>query len=251
MHLKTDYEIGALPHAEHPMPQARREHWQNLNGTWDFCKIKNDGTRTAKGKILVPFSPETVNSGIARGFSLPSGESLFYARDVFLDDTAITGRVLLHFGAVDSECEVLWNGTAVGAHRGGFTPFTLDITAQCHAGENRLAVLVRDEATRNGGARGKQADKHGGIWYTPQSGIWQTVWLEYVPTCYIKSLKITPDAATKTVRLSADSDGATVKATVFDGGAEILSCSFVGETLLSYDFELWSPEHPKLYDLLL
>ena len=248
MKLKTAYSIGDVPHGEHPLPQAAREHWLNLNGKWEFCKIDAAGNRSFEGEILVPFSPETLNSGIGEGFVLERGASLCYFRTVVLDKSMLQGKTLLHFGAVDSSCEVFFNGTRVGAHRGGFTSFSFDVTDVCCKGENTVEVIVRDEATRNGGARGKQSDTRGGIWYTPQSGIWQTVWLESMPKKHIQNLKITPNATKRTVKIEADSMGGKIEIRVFDNGREILHEKFTDEITLSYDFELWSPEHPKLYE---
>ena len=251
MKLKTVYPIGEVPHGEHPLPQAAREHWLNLNGKWEFCKIDAAGNKSFEGEILVPFSPETLNSGVDEGFVLERGSSLCYSRTVMLDKSMLQGTTVLHFGAVDSSCEVFFNGTRVGAHRGGFTAFSFDVTDVCRKGENTLEVIVFDEATRNGGARGKQSDTRGGIWYTPQSGIWQTVWLESMPKKHIRNLKITPDAMKKTVKIAADSMGGKIEIRVLDNGEEILQGKFTDEITLSYDFELWSPEHPKLYDFVL
>lgn len=247
MRLKTAYAVGDIPHSEHPTPQAMRESWLNLNGKWEFCKIDAAENKSFEGEILVPFSPETLNSGIGEDFVLERGSRLRYFRTVSLDKSMLQGTTLLHFGAVDSECEVFFNGARVGAHRGGFTPFTLDVTEVAHKGENTLEVIVRDEATRNGGARGKQSDTRGGIWYTPQSGIWQTVWMESMPKKYIKSFKITPNAMEKTVKIEVSSP-TKQEIRVFDGDKEILHRKFAGEIVLSYDFALWSPESPKLYD---
>ena len=246
--LKTPYTVGEIPHSEHPTPQCAREHWMTLNGLWQFCKIDPAGNRSFEGEILVPFSPESLLSGISEGFSLKRGEKLRYFRTVCVDNALLQGKTLLHFGAVDSECEVYVNGTLVGAHRGGFTAFCFDVSEVLHTGENDLEVLVTDEATRNGGARGKQSDTRGGIWYTPQSGIWQSVWLEGMPKNHIADLRITPNAEKKTVKIAASSPE-MVTARVLDGGKEIIRVDFEGEVTLSYDFQLWSPENPKLYDL--
>lgn len=248
--LETNYEVGIIPHSEYPRPQAERKAWLCLNGKWNFYKETPAGEKSFEEKILVPFSPETLNSGL-KNFQLLSGEKIVYSRPVTLDKTLLQGTTLLHFGAVDSECEVFFNGTLVAAHRGGFTAFTADITNVAKLGENTLKVVCTDEATRNGGARGKQNDKRGGIWYTPQSGIWQTVWMESMPKNYIRGLKITPDAENKTVLISADSGGEEQELFVFDGEREILRETFEKDVLLAYDFELWSPENPKLYDLII
>ena len=251
IHLPTKYVLGELPHSEHPQPQAAREHWLCLNGTWSLQRQDANGTVNYCGKILVPFSPETLNSGVEEGFVLSSGERLIYERTVVLSPMLLQGKTLLHFGAVDSACEVYWNGRHVGGHVGGFTAFALDVTEVATLGENQLRVEVTDEATRNGGARGKQSDRRGGIWYTPQSGIWQTVWLESMPQRYVHGLRLIPDAQKKTVRVQSESFEELQRITVYDGGREILSASYERETLLSYDFELWSPEHPKLYECVI
>ena len=248
MNLKTKYNVSTVPHAEHPRPQMRREDWLCLNGKWSFAKLTAEGQTAYEGEIIVPFSPETVNSGIPDGFVLGQGERLIYRRKLILTETLLRGTTLLHFDAVDSECEIFVNGTRVGAHRGGFTAFSVDVSDALQLGENELSVECTDEATRNGGARGKQSDKRGGIWYTPQSGIWQSVWLESMPQKYIRNLKILPDAFTKTVRICSDSFGEAQEIVVFDGGREILRATYDREVCLSYDFALWSPESPKLYD---
>ncbi|MBQ8341173.1 MAG: glycoside hydrolase family 2, partial [Clostridia bacterium] len=249
MKLKTDYMVGEIPHSEHPHPQAARESWLCLNGKWALQKEDACGKILYDGTVLVPFSPETANSGVEEGFCLGAGERLIYRRRVTVEDELLRGTTLLHFGAVDSECQVLVNGSLAGSHRGGFTPFFLDVSALLKRGENEIEVRCTDEATRNGGARGKQSDKRGGIWYTPQSGIWQTVWLESMPKNHIKNLKITPDVVRKTLTVTSDSNGEAQEIVVFDQGKELLRRCYFDRVELSFDFELWSPEHPKLYDI--
>ena len=205
MRLKTNYNVGEIPHNEHPRPQAQRKDWLCLNGEWDF--YKTDGNKKEfEGKILVPFSPETLNSGVAEGFVLKAKEELYYTRKITLTENLLRGITLLHFDAVDSECEVYCNGTRVGAHQGGFTAFTADISAVAKLGENEISVICRDEATRNSGARGKQSDERGGIWYTPQSGIWQSVWIESMPKEKIGEFTIIPNALDKTVKIILDNN---------------------------------------------
>ena len=257
MLLKTEYMIEEIPHSEHPFPQAKRENWLCLNGRWQFCKT--DGQNTLyDGEIIVPFSPETLLSGVTTEetpFVLKSGEKLIYQRKFTLSPNLLLGTTLLHFGAVDSECRVFINGKDVGGHKGGFTAFTLDVTGFVKEGENEICVHCIDEGTRNSGARGKQSDKRGGIWYTAQSGIWQTVWIESMPKNHIKNLKITPlplvDGENPRVRISADNGKEEISITVYDDEKQIIKQTFVGETELSYPFALWSPENPKLYPFLL
>ena len=247
MRLKTAYEIGKIPHFEHPCPQAMRENGECLNGEWDFYKLGIGGERSFEGKIIVPFSPETLNSGVAAGFALGKGEKLVYTRVVEVHEGWLDGIVRLHFGAVDSECEVFVNGEKVGAHKGGYTAFSMDIQAMLKVGENEIKVVCEDNALYNGGAFGKQSLKRGGIWYTPQSGIWQTVWIERMPKDYIETPKIFTDAFQKTVRIVGEKDEER-EVVVFDQGKVILREKYKKEITLSYDFELWSPENPKLYD---
>ena len=250
MRLKTKYNIGEIPHSEHPCPQRMRKNWLCLNGKWDFYKEDTKGEKSYEGDILVPFSPETLNSGIEEGFCLLSGEKLVYTRKITVEKDLLLGCTLLHFGAVDSECKAYVNGSFVGGHIGGFTAFSLDVTEFLKEGENEIRVECWDEGTRNHGARGKQSDKRGGIWYTPQSGIWKTVWLESMPKSHILGFKITPQEDLQTVQIFVEYDGET-EISVFDGEKVILQEKFQKNLLLSYPFEVWSPENPKLYDFVL
>ena len=251
MKLKTDYIVGDIPHSEHPNPQFERDGVKVLNGKWNLKKLNANGLEVFNGKILVPFSPESINSGVVDDFVLNANETLVYNLIFTLDNNFIKGRTLLHFGAVDSECEVILNGESVGSHVGGFTPFTLDVTSNIKTGENNLIVKCTDEATRNGGARGKQNDKRGGIWYTAQSGIWQTVWLETMPSNYIPNVKILPLSDLKSVKISTVTPCNNVKITVFDGENAIITTTFDNEVVLNYNFIPWSPENPKLYNFTL
>ncbi len=251
IHLKTNYAVGEIPHSEHPLPQAKRENWLCLNGKWQLKKINCLNETTFDGEILVPFSPETLNSGVAEGFVLQTGEKLIYERKITIGKDLMLGKTILHFGAVDSTCWVYWNGMKVGAHKGGFTAFSMDITAHLQEGENTLRVECEDEGTRNFGARGKQNDARGGIWYTPQSGIWQTVWMESMPAECITDLKITPNAEEKSVKIQTNKQGGEKQIVVLDGEKEILREKFVEKITFSYDFTLWSPESPKLYDIVI
>ena len=247
--LRTDYKVGEVPHSEYPRPQLKRDSFLCLNGLWSFAKVKREEkTVDFLKQILVPFSPETQLSGVEKGFSLGLDEKLVYERKITIDQTMLQGVTLLHFGAVDQYAEVFINGTFVGKHRGGFTSFTLDVTEFITAGENTIRVECIDETEISEGARGKQSSTPGGIWYTPQSGIWQTIWLESVPKNYIKDLRIYTDAKEKRVTLLSDYEGEqTVR--VYDSEKEILCVGFDGKNVsFEYDFELWSPENPKLYD---
>ena len=137
MLLKTDYTIDEVPHSEHPLPQARRDTWLCLNGKWSFYKLNTNGEQQNDGEIIVPFSPETLLSGVTtqeNAFVLQSGEQLVYTRAFTVDDEWLQGKTLLHFGAVDSECEVFVNDEKIGGHKGGFTAFSLDCSAVLKAG---------------------------------------------------------------------------------------------------------------------
>ena len=246
--LKTDYFIPEIPFPEYPRPQEERKEWLNLNGKWQFAKTKKQEKSTSFGEILVPFSPETANSGIGNGFTLGEGEMLVYQRVFSLKKQPNTAT-LLHFGAVDSHAEVFVNGKLAGTHDCGYTAFTLDITDFVQDGENQLRVEVTDDFAH--GARGKQSKKAGGIWYTAQSGIWQTVWLETLPFNYIRGLRYTMNAENKTVTVYAGSNGVKQTIRVFDGERQIAEKIFTSKTEIAYDFEYWSPENPKLYDVII
>ena len=247
MQLKTDYAIGAIPFSEYPRPQFKRDSFLNLNGKWRFTKCaKDDASAVADCEILVPFSPETSFSGVAGDFELLNSEKLVYERDVTLGSEMLKGVTLIHFGAVDQECDVFFNGTFVGHHRGGFTPFSFDVTNAVKKGENLLRVECVDSTEKSQGARGKQSSHRGQYWYTKQSGIWQTVWMESAPADYVKALKITPDYFKSEVVIESDcSSSQTI--TVFDGDSVIIEEKFEKKITLKYDFEAWSPEDPKLY----
>lgn len=233
---------------EYPRPQMRRNSYLNLNGRWEYAITDSDESpRHWDGTILVPFSPESALSGVGR--SLQPGQTLWYRREVIVPQGFIPadGRLLLHFGAVDQETAVYWNGRLLGRHMGGYNAFTLDAT-DALGPRNSLVVRVHDDTDASFHSRGKQKTRRGGIWYTPQSGIWQTVWMEAVPRHYIESLRIVPlfdqSAVEVMVRCSqplqceATVDGRTVP---FTSGEPA--------RIPMPDFRAWSPEDPYLYDL--
>ncbi len=248
--LKTAYKISQIPHGEYPRPQMQRNSFINLNGEWDFAKCKTNEKANFQTKILVPFSPESEASGVCNGFTLEKDEKLVYRRSFSFKSAFKGGVTYLHFGAVDQECEVFINGNKVGFHRGGYTPFSFDITDFINEGENEIVVEVTDTTEQSHGARGKQSSRRGGIWYTRQSGIWQTVWLECVPKIHIRSLKITPNADKKEVTIFSDCEkNQTIS--VYDDGKRIYTASFDNKSVtIKYDFTLWSPENPKLYEFI-
>ena len=238
----TDSVDREHPLPEYPRPQMVRGDWLNLNGPWEYA-FSDSGLQPARfqGRILVPFSPETELSGVGR--ALRPDEFLWYRKHVKLPDSFSGKRVLLHFGAVDQDASVWVNGRLVATHSGGYLPFSADITDALVYGEAEILVRVSDETDRGEKTRGKQSSRRGGIWYTPQSGIWQTVWLEAVPKSYIVSLKITPEYDLSQVSVSAVTAGEGTAYADFEGQSYALPAKFPVKNM-----EPWSPEHPKLYD---
>ena len=249
------------PLAEYPRPAMRRDSCEILNGPWQYAITQTAEYPAAwQGSILVPYSPETPASGVNR--TLQPGQWLHYHR-LFAPPAGEGGRVLLHFGAVDYACAVQVNGHLAGGHRGGYWPFTLDITDLLNGtGRNSLWVAVQDPTGHGTQARGKQTLKPGGMFYPAQSGIWQTVWLERVPDNYIQTLTVTPDydARTVTVRVHTAKPGGAVNlwAMVRAGGVTIAEdwgsdeADQDGEVTLNIPeehFFPWSPDTPFLYDL--
>ncbi len=255
-----------LPRPEHPRPQMVRPEWINLNGTWEF---EMDPGRSGhdrglpqadhlSGAILVPFCPESELSGIGHKDFIPA---VWYRRDFEVPEDWGAGRILLHFGAVDYDTHVYVNGQEAGFHRGGYTPFTLDITDLLEPGPNSLTVYAEDDTRSPLQPSGKQSDRHHSYRcvYTRTTGIWQTVWLEAVPEVYIQSLRLTPmleqGALLVQVRLQGDSRDFWLQAEakadgVVVGRDQCLTqggwCALV---LQLEDVRSWSPEDPFLYDL--
>ncbi|MBQ8183195.1 MAG: glycoside hydrolase family 2 [Clostridia bacterium] len=240
-----------LPLNDYPRPQLKRDSFINLNGEWNYA-IYDEYKKFAgyQGKIIVPFSPETILSGVEK--LVEPTDILYYQR--FFDFKRTNHRVLLHFGAVDYECKVILNNKVVGEHKGGYLPFTFDITTFVMDGENDLRLEVKDPTQTGTQARGKQTFKRGGIWYTPQSGIWQTVWIEEVCEGYIESIKLTPDIDYDELRIEVKYNGnpdAEMAAIALDKGVVLAGCKLEnGKGVIKLtDYECWSPENPKLYDL--
>jgi len=249
------------PLAEYPRPAMRRDSCEILNGPWQYAITQTAEYPAAwQGSILVPYSSEAPASGVGR--TLQPGQWLHYHR-LFAPPAGEGGRVLLHFGAVDYACAVQVNGHLAGGHRGGYWPFTLDITDLLNGtGRNSLWVAVQDPTGHGTQARGKQTLKPGGMFYPAQSGIWQTAWLERVPDNYIQTLTVTPDydARTVTVRVHTAKPGGAVNlwAMVRAGGVTIAEdwgsdeADQDGEVTLNIPeehFFPWSPDTPFLYDL--
>ncbi len=241
---------------EYPRPQMKRSNWMKLNGLWDYVikPEKEDIPSAFEGKILVPYPLESSLSGVKKPL-LPD-EKLWYRRNFTVCDEWKSDRLLLHFGAVDWKAEVWINNLKVGEHTGGYYPFTFEITEFIKEEENEIVVAVWDPTDTYGQERGKQVLKPEGMFYTPVSGIWQTVWIEPVPKNYIKSIKLTPDIDNEELSVEVKIDAADgkihIEASAYEDNMEISidRCS-MGETLklkISSP-KLWSPDSPFLYDL--
>ncbi len=260
--IMTRWAAAVSPDAvlpEYPRPQMRRDAWLNLNGLWDYAIVSRDSARPAQwdGEILTPFAVEAALSGVGKPV-LPS-DALWYRRSFRVPAGWDGQRIRLNFGAVDWEARVWVNGAEQGAHRGGYTPFSFDITgALAGRGEQEIVVRVWDPTDTGTQGRGKQVLEPKGIWYTAVTGIWQTVWLEPVPEISIRSLLATPDIDAETVRvdvrLSGLAAGARIAVRVSDGGRDGEAASAEGDagsplTVSLSDPKLWSPDSPHLYDL--
>lgn len=243
---------------EYPRPIMERAEWKNLNGLWEYAIIeKGSHTPTAfDGQILVPFAVESSLSGV--GKRVGESKELVYRRTFDIPSAWRGKKVLLHFGAVDWKADVWVNGIKVGSHTGGFTSFSFDITGALQPkGDNTLLVKVWDPTDKGYQPRGKQVSDPNGIWYTPVTGIWQTVWLEPVNASHIDGLRITPDIDNNLLYLDPVMENATaddmVEVAVWDGQTQVASGKSInGETVqieMPEDVKLWSPDAPFLYTL--
>lgn len=242
---------------EYPRPIMERTEWKNLNGLWDYAIIEK-GKHTPSvfdGKILVPFAVESSLSGV--GKAVGAEKELVYRRSFDVPSSWKGKKVLLHFGAVDWKTDVWVNDVKVGSHTGGFTPFSFDITEALQGKNNTLLVKVWDPTDKGYQPRGKQVSRPEGIWYTPVTGIWQTVWLEPVSESYIQDLRITPDIDNSLLSLKALVKDATskdlVEVKVFDGQQLVAQGKSINgecvQVAMPENAKLWSPESPFLYTL--
>lgn len=249
---------ASRPHQEYPRPQMVRRDWINLNGQWDLAIAQRELAVPSvfPDKILVPFPVESSLSGVMRRVS--EKERVWYKRSFKLPARWLGQRVLLNFGAVDFETVVYVNGKEVGQHKGGYDPFSFDITdALRWESDNELIVSVWDPTDAGTQPRGKQVRNPNSIWYTPTSGIWQTVWMEPVSSAYIRGLRITPDIDKNTVTVEADTTAALssyrVEVIVRDGlrkSGDALVASSRPAVISIKKAKLWTPETPHLYDLV-
>ena len=244
---------------EYPRPQLVRKQWQNLNGMWEYAITPKTAPQPTKydGQILVPFCLESTVSKVNK--SLTADQRLWYRRTVSVPKDWGDQRVLLHFGAVDYECNLWVNGGLAGSHTGGSDAFSFDITDYLKAGQNQLILGVTDPSSTGEQPRGKQLLNPNGIWYTPVSGIWQTVWMEPVPRqTYIEEVKMTPELDSGRVRVDvlldkpADNYKTAIRLTALDGNQTIATALIrAGRTgyLSVKNPKLWSPDSPFLYDI--
>ena len=257
-----------IPRPEHPEPQLAREAWINLNGDWafemDFGRSGRErgltAAETLQQTIRVPFCPESRLSGIAYTDFMPA---VWYTRTVALPESwQASGRVLLHFGAVDYAAEVWVNGVSAGTHRGGYSPFVLDVTKLLTLGENRITVCAEDDVRSYTQPAGKQSTRYHSYEcsYTRTTGIWQTVWMEHVPETYVHALRVTPDVANECAHVTVLLNGTAAEATEVTVTASYEGAEKAKKTVhahwrtaeLTLDLpapELWEPGCGRLYDL--
>ena len=233
--------LTGQPWSVYPRPQMKRNSYINLNGQWDFAVTEKHFPDTYDKTILIPFCPESLLSGIHEHF--PEGSALCYRRTFTLPEGFHQGRILLHIGAADQHLDCFVNDKKVGNHSGGYENITFDITDALCDDENELKIRCFDDLRNQVMPYGKQVMKRGGMWYTPVSGIWQTVWLESVPESYIQKLNIENRGTSVTITTEPKLDGTV---TVAGLGSYPLTD---GSVTITPDIpHLWSPEDPYLYE---
>ena len=246
---------NALP--EYPRPLMVRPEWKNLNGLWQYA-ITAKGEKTPEhyeGDILVPFCIESSLSGVQK--EVGPDKALWYQKTFSVPNTWKSGRILLHFGAVDWMTDVWVNDIKVGSHTGGYTPFTFDITQAIKGKQNSMVIRVWDPTNDSYIPHGKQVIKPHGIFYTSVTGIWQTVWLENVPEDYIQNLVTTPDFDKATVHVEVGFSNPTKEVLYqvevsYEGEPVAMAKSINGQPVevnMPEDFLRWTPDHPFLYDM--
>ena len=243
LYTKQGETLTGTPWQVYPRPQMKRENYVNLNGMWDFAISRDPAIPEVYEKsIQVPFCPESLLSGLK--MAVEPGSYLFYRRQVKLPGEALRGRVLLHVGAADQLAEVHINGSRAGNHVGGYNSFALDITAWCRE-ENEIVIVCYDDLRNRDLPYGKQSLNRGGMWYTPVSGIWQTVWLEWVPEEYIRKLQVENRGDQVRIAVEPPLEGVV---TVAGLGSFPLEH---GQTVIRPENpHYWSPEDPWLYEFV-
>ncbi|MEH6682356.1 MAG: sugar-binding domain-containing protein [Sediminicola sp.] len=242
--------------AEYPRPIMERKEWKNLNGLWDYSIEKKGAMSPDKyaGKILVPFAVESSLSGVMK--EVGEENELWYHTTFQVPGNWKGKDILLHFGAVDWKADIWLNDIKVGSHTGGYAPFSFDISPYLTQGSQKLTIKVWDPTSGGQQPRGKQVNEPEGIWYTPVTGIWQTVWLEPVAHNSISSIKTVPNIDTHTVSFNTEMRNATfgdvLDITLYEGEKVVgKGKAAVGQGVVVgiKDPKLWSPENPFLYDV--
>lgn len=242
----TDSVDLSQPLNDYPRPQFVRDSYFSLNGKWQYKITKSPAIPDDyDGEIVVPFSPESELSGVNK--TVGPNDYLIYKKSFVLPSDFNKGRVYINFGAVDQIATVYINGKCVGTHKGGYTPFRFELSEYINESENDLVVLVKDFSDTKFYSRGKQKINRGGIWYTAQSGIWQSVWLESTPIEHLDSVKITPDYDNELVRFEFFGTD-DVETLIYDG--DELIADTTEHTVKIPDFKPWSPENPFLYKVV-
>lgn len=257
--LKTrwfDEALGGSGYTSYPRPRLQRERWQNLNGRWDYSITPIDAEKPEnfEGEILVPYPVQSQLSQVRLPVS--AEEKLWYRRTFEVPDSWNGEHLLLHFGAVDWKCEIWVNGQRIGEHSGGYTPFAFDITEATtglNPGPHELVVAVTDPTDAGPQPRGKQVSKPEGIWYTPVTGIWQTVWIEPVSSAMIEEVEIAPnaflDGIVFRVWSNESEEGTTFKARIVGTDVTIEGRLNLAQLVDIPNPRLWSPTDPHLYDI--
>ncbi|MDD4145193.1 MAG: glycoside hydrolase family 2 TIM barrel-domain containing protein [Prolixibacteraceae bacterium] len=244
------------PLPEYPRPQLARKQWINLNGLWNFTIVEKNSNKpeTFDGNILVPYPVESALSGVQE--RVGENRELWYKRSFTVPAAWKDKNIVLNFGAVDWQADVWINDIKVRSHKGGYTPFSFNITPFLVKGEQKLLVKAWDPSDKGYQPRGKQVENPHGIWYTPVTGIWQTVWIEPVEAAYITLLKTVPDIDRGNISVTADTRGTVtsdiIEVKVLEDGKVIGSGKAVPGVNFMVpvpDTKLWSPESPYLYDM--
>ncbi len=250
--LSTDFKYTGLQ--EYPRPQLQRKSYINLNGEWNYRVTDALGQVACEGPIEVPFSPEARLSGTV-GHVLKPDEILEYSKIFTLEKVKKSKHLILHFGAVDQVCQVSINGINLGTHEGGFTSFSFDISDFVIEGDNEIKVKVWDYTDVEGYARGKQSFNPSGMWYSAQSGIWQTVWMEWVPAAYVTGIKLKPNIDDNVLTIELKVSEQKDKLNISSANQDLIKSydvhmvstdKYIMEIHLN-DYKLWTPEEPNLY----